>query len=65
MFVHPDGVVTPCCLDSNREMVMGNIKENSIKDIWKNELYQDMRKKHLAGKIDEIPTCKKCPLAKY
>ena len=65
MFVHPDGVVTPCCLDSSREMVMGNIKENSIKDIWKNELYQDMREKHMNGKIDEIPTCKKCPLAKY
>ena len=65
MFVHPDGVVTPCCLDSSREMVMGNIKENSIKDIWKNELYQDMRKKHMNGKIDEIPTCRNCPLAKY
>lgn len=65
MFVHPDGVVTPCCLDSSREMVMGNIKENSIKDIWKNELYQDMREKHMNGKIDEIPTCRKCPLAKY
>ena len=65
MFVHPDGVVTPCCLDSSREMVMGNIKENSIKDIWKNELYQDMREKHMNGKIDEIPTCRNCPLAKY
>jgi radical SAM protein with 4Fe4S-binding SPASM domain len=65
MFVHPDGLVTPCCLDSSRELVMGNIKDNSITEIWKNKLYKNMREKHLAGKIDDIPTCRKCPLAKY
>lgn len=65
MFIHPDGIVTPCCIDSNRELIMGNIRKDSIKEIWKNEAYQDIRKKHLDGKIDEVPTCRKCPLAKY
>lgn len=65
MFVHPDGVVTPCCIDSDRKMVMGNVNESSVKDIWKNEKYQKMRKLHKAGRMEEIPTCKKCPLAKY
>ena len=65
MFIHPDGVVTPCCIDSGRKLVMGNINENSPKEIWKNEKYQNMRKLHMEGRLDEIPTCKSCPLAKY
>jgi radical SAM protein with 4Fe4S-binding SPASM domain len=63
--VHSDGIVTPCCIDSNRDLIMGNIRKDSIKEIWKNEAYQDIRKKHLDGMIDEVPTCRKCPLAKY
>ena len=65
MFVHPDGVVTPCCIDSNRDLKMGNINDNNLKDIWHNKKYQKIRKLHRDGRIDEIPTCKKCALAQY
>ena len=65
MFIHPDGIVTPCCIDSDRKLVMGNTNKNSPKEIWNNQKYKEMRKLHLQGKIDDIPTCKKCPLAKY
>jgi radical SAM protein with 4Fe4S-binding SPASM domain len=65
MFIHPDGVVTPCCTDSNRDLNMGNINQNSVKEIWNNEKYEGMRKLHREGKIDEIPTCKNCVLAQY
>jgi radical SAM protein with 4Fe4S-binding SPASM domain len=65
MFVHPDGVVTPCCLDASRELVMGNVNENSAAEIWKNEKYTQLREMHAKGRINEIPTCARCPLAKY
>ena len=65
MFIHPDGIVTPCCIDSNRDLIMGNINESSTSEIWKNEKYQNLRNLHLSGKINEVPTCSKCPLAKY
>ncbi|MBD3670066.1 MAG: SPASM domain-containing protein [Gammaproteobacteria bacterium] len=65
MFVHPDGVVTPCCLDASRELVMGNVNENTASEIWKNEKYTEMRELHASGRINEIPTCARCPLAKY
>lgn len=65
MFIHPDGIVTPCCIDSNRELIMGNINESSTSEIWKNDNYQKLRNLHLSGKINEVPTCSKCPLAKY
>lgn len=65
MFVHPDGVVTPCCVDSNRDLKMGNINDNDLKDIWHNKKYQRLRKLHREGKMEEIPTCNKCALASY
>jgi radical SAM protein with 4Fe4S-binding SPASM domain len=64
MFVHPDGLVTPCCTDSNRELVMGNINKDSVEKIWNNKKYKNMRKLHLQGQINKIPLCAKCTYAK-
>lgn len=63
MFVHPDGIVTPCCPDHQRTLKMGNVNESSIEEIWNNEKYTYMREMHKNGHIDKIPTCKACPLA--
>lgn len=65
MFIHPDGVVTPCCIDSNRELNLGNVNEKNIDEIWNGKEYNQLRKKHLDGKIHQISTCNNCPLAKY
>lgn len=65
MFIHPDGVVTPCCIDSSRELVMGNIKDDTAAEIWKGQTYQKLRKQHSEGRFDTVPTCARCPLAHY
>lgn len=65
MFIHPDGLVTPCCIDSSRELVMGNIFESSAADIWQGEAYQQLRERHSTGHYDEVSTCARCPLAHY
>lgn len=65
MFVHPDGVVTPCCIDSARELKVGNIFKQSAQEIWLGKSYQRMRELHATGRFDEIPTCTRCPLAHY
>jgi radical SAM protein with 4Fe4S-binding SPASM domain len=64
MFVHPDGVVTPCCLDSGRTLQMGNVKEQSAREIWRGREYERLRELHRSGRIEEIPTCAGCMLAK-
>ncbi len=63
MFVHPDGVVTVCCVDSARKLQVGHIKDKSIEEIWTGSKYQKLRELHATGRIDEIPTCAKCHLA--
>lgn len=63
MFVHPDGVVTVCCVDSARSLQVGNIHEKSPSEIWNGPEYQKLRELHATGRIDEIPACAGCPLA--
>jgi len=64
-FVHPDGVVSVCCIDAVRELTVGNINDNSLAEIWRGEEYTRLRDLHASGRIDEIPTCARCPLAQY
>lgn len=63
MFVHPDGVVSVCCVDSARELSVGNIKDRTIEEIWNGPEYQKLRELHATGRIDEIPACANCHLA--
>lgn len=65
MIVHPDGVATVCCMDALRSVRMGNVFEQSAKDIWQSDEYQRMRELHANGRFEEIPLCANCTLAKY
>lgn len=65
MFVHADGVVSVCCLDqARREIRIGNVFEIPIQDLWHGEEYRRLRAYHSAGRIQELPVCSKCPLAR-
>lgn len=64
MFVHPDGVVNVCCVDSARNLTVGNIKDKTVEEIWTGPEYTKLRELHATGRIDEIPTCANCHLAK-
>jgi len=64
MFIHPDGAVTVCCVDSARKLYMGNININkSVEEIWTGREYQKLRDLHSSGKINNIAVCSKCYLA--
>ena len=64
MFVHPDGVVTVCCVDSARSLQVGKIGDRTVEEIWTGPEYTKLRELHQTGRIDEIPTCAKCHLAR-
>lgn len=64
MFIHPDGVVTVCCMDSLRTLQIGNIFEQSVKEIWLSGKYQELRELHASGQYDEISMCASCPLTR-
>ena len=58
MFILWDGRVTPCCMDYDGKMVLGDANKQSLKEIWNS--YKWMRDKHRQGKWDEIEICKTC-----
>lgn len=43
MEIHPEGNVTTCCAVSDPEFSMGNIHQNSLKDIWNSQKYTNFR----------------------
>lgn len=52
--------VVPCCLDWNGTEVMGNLRNQTVKEVWEGEKYQEFRYKQLNGKKKEINLCSKC-----
>lgn len=55
-----NGDVTTCAWDYNNRFKLGNLKDNSIEEIWFSEKIDRMRKMHLAGQREMIPVCKHC-----
>ena len=55
-----DGTVTVCCADFDGFLKIGNIKDNSLMELWKSKKLQYYRKLHLMGKFNEMPLCENC-----
>ncbi|MBI3325450.1 MAG: SPASM domain-containing protein [Nitrospinae bacterium] len=55
-----NGDVVTCVSDYDGTRVMGNVKEQSLADIWSNPLYVDLRRKHLEGRFAEGGICAGC-----
>jgi radical SAM protein with 4Fe4S-binding SPASM domain len=54
-----DGTVTPCPQDYMATMKLGNVGNNSIKEIWNDEPYQLLRRK-LIDDVQSLPLCRRC-----
>jgi len=55
-----DGTVPLCCADGLWKMVMGNVKETSIKDIWFSDSFKKIKRSLLNKNRDCTEICKKC-----
>lgn len=62
MYLHfnCDGTVSPCTLDWPRKVVIGNVKNESVSDIWNGQSLKDLRIAMLQGKRNCIDFCKSC-----
>lgn len=54
-----NGDVVPCCNDWNGSFVLGNIRRDTLRNIWNNKKYKILREKLLKKRIDFFP-CKNC-----
>jgi radical SAM protein with 4Fe4S-binding SPASM domain len=62
MYLHYnwDGSVSPCTLDWEHRVIIGDANKESASEIWNGQKLKDLKVKMLEGKRSEIPFCDKC-----
>lgn len=60
MFILWNGDVSICCMDFDGAYILGNVKKQSIEDIWTGEKFTDVRHKHLKGDLSGLALCRNC-----
>lgn len=63
MHILANGEVILCCQDWRKTVVLGNLKENTVQEIWNGTQYQEARERIYGGKKDSFELCKKCKLS--
>ena len=59
MTVHYDGTVPMCCMDWKHEFIMGDINKERLEDIWKKDIWNEVRQV-LYEKNRNFNPCAKC-----
>jgi len=59
MTVTWNGDVVPCCYDYDAKVVLGNMGEQSLSDIWNGDKIQSIRREFMANRVTS-PLCRKC-----
>jgi radical SAM protein with 4Fe4S-binding SPASM domain len=54
-----DGLVVPCCFDKDATHQLGNLKNRSFKEIWKNDNYKQFRSELMTSRKN-IDICSNC-----
>lgn len=58
--VNSDGTVSLCFLDWARKLIIGDLRKQSLKEVWDSDILFEHQINHLRGKRKENPTCKEC-----
>lgn len=60
MTIFWNGDVTVCCLDVDGDFVFGNLRNETIREIWNNEKLISLKKTHKERNFQKFPLCAKC-----
>jgi glycosyltransferase involved in cell wall biosynthesis/MoaA/NifB/PqqE/SkfB family radical SAM enzyme len=60
MYILASGDAVLCCMDWRRQVVVGNVRRQTIRDIWNSDAYRRIRRLHIEGRDGEIGLCKSC-----
>jgi radical SAM protein with 4Fe4S-binding SPASM domain len=55
-----NGDVTVCCIDYDGKLKIGNVKNNSLSELWFGSKLQRMREIHRDREFEKVPICNKC-----
>lgn len=60
LVINNEGDILPCCTFYGEQLKLGNIKTNTISEIWNSDKIQNLRKIHKEGHYYLNEVCKKC-----
>ncbi len=60
MCVNSDGSVSSCLMDWNHIQIIGNVADQTLKEIWDGKTLRDMRIEHLKENRRIYPGCREC-----
>jgi len=59
-FINVDGFIKFCVEDWLNKTIIGDIRHNSIKDLWDSSVYKELRNNHLEKEFCKVNYCKDC-----
>ncbi len=65
MSVNSDGTVSLCFLDWQRNLIIGDTKKQTLKEIWNSDILYQYQMNNLNGKRKDYATCNDCGQLKY
>jgi radical SAM protein with 4Fe4S-binding SPASM domain len=60
MSIQYDGRVSACCRDAEGKLIMGNVREKSLKEIWNDKSIVGLRRALIRKEYQNIPLCNNC-----
>jgi len=60
MYILASGDVVLCCMDWRRQVLLGNVRRQTLREIWNGEAYRRVRRLHVEGEDRMIDLCRSC-----
>lgn len=60
LVVHADLRVGVCCVDWAKETAVGDLKTQTLAEIWRGQALRDFQTAHLDGRRNELSACESC-----
>jgi radical SAM protein with 4Fe4S-binding SPASM domain len=60
LVIHSSGDVSVCCVDWEKKTSVGNIFEQSLRDIWHGDRLRDFQRMQIEGRRHENEACRNC-----
>jgi radical SAM protein with 4Fe4S-binding SPASM domain len=56
-----DGTAVLCSNTYDREIALGDVRTQTIREIWNGPEMREIRRRHVEGQVEGIPVCETCP----
>lgn len=65
MVINADGSVSACVQDWQHELVVGDVREESLTEIWSGAILEQLQTDHLNLRKDNYRSCQVCPVLRH